>query len=95
VTPDVRRLPIRHSDVQLHGEGHEALLVVPGRTTAYALNPMARAIWELCDGSTTIEELTDALCQVFDVTRATAGNDVTDVLEGLVAADLVDWTPDA
>jgi hypothetical protein len=95
VTPDVRRLPIRHADVQLHDEGHEALLVVPGRTTTYALNPMARAIWELCDGSTTIEELTDALCQVFDVTRATAGNDVTDVLEGLVAADLVDWTPDA
>jgi hypothetical protein len=39
--------------------------------------------------------LTDALCQVFDVTRVTAGADVTDVLEGLVAADLVDWAPDA
>ena len=94
MTPDVRRLPRRHADVQLRAEGHKARLVVPGRTTAYALNPTARAIWELCDGSTTIDEMTDALCQVFDVARANAGADVRDVLEGLVAADLIDWTSD-
>lgn len=95
MSPGVRRLPKRHADVQLRDEGHEARLIVPGRSTTYALNPTARAIWELCDGSTTIDELTDAMCQVFDVSRAKAGTDVTAVLEGLVAADLVDWTPEA
>ena len=94
MTSDARRLPTRHSDVQLRDEGHEARLIVPGRASTYVLNPTARAVWELCDGSTTVDELADALCQVFDVTRATAATDVADVLEGLVAADLVDWAPD-
>jgi hypothetical protein len=94
VTRDRQRLPTRRVDVRFCEKGHDAVLVAPGQTAAYALNPTARAIWELCDGTTTIEELTDAICQVFDVTRPTATADVTTVLDDLTAADLVHWASD-
>ena len=95
MTEDEQPLPRRREGVRLRGEGRDALLVAPGQSTAYALNPTARAVWELCDGTTTIEELTDAICQVFAVERSTAVADVMAVLEGLEASGLVHWTPDA
>jgi hypothetical protein len=94
VTRDRQHLPTRRADVRFREEGHDVLLVTPEQTAAYALNPMARAIWELCDGTTTIEEMTDAICQVFDVTRPTATEDVAMVLDGLTAAGLVRWASD-
>ncbi len=88
-------MPTRRADVQFRDEDREVLVVAP-QQTAYALNPMARAIWELCDGMTTIEEMTDAICQVFDVDRPTAVTDVRSVIDGLTSAGLVYWgAPDA
>ncbi len=88
------RLPLRRSPVEFRDDGHQALLVVPGETVTYALNPTARAVWELCDGTTTLDELVDAICEVFDVPRDAADADVTDVLDRLAAADLVYWPDD-
>jgi hypothetical protein len=46
-----------------------------------ALNPMAVALWELCDGSTTVAEMIAAVCELCDVPEAVARQDLTDALE--------------
>jgi hypothetical protein len=91
VSPQLQRLPRRRDDVRLYDRELRSYLVVPDRAVAHELNPTARAVWELCDGTTTIEELIDAIRQVFAVEREVALADVTDVVEQLEAAGLVEW----
>ena len=85
---NVRHLPERNPDVQLREHGDGSVLVKPSGST-YALNPTARAIWELCDGTTTIDELAEAISEVFAIDEATASRDVAVTIEQLEAADLV------
>jgi hypothetical protein len=91
MTSSMRRLPQRRSDVGLRDDGQETWLVTGDPTVAHLLNPTARAIWELCDGTTTLEEVVSAICEIFDVPHSTALTDVTNVVDQLVAADLVTW----
>jgi hypothetical protein len=73
--------PCRRLDVQTHVLWEEILLYAPATETAFALNPSAKAIWELCDGTRTISEIgrqlrtSYALSEqelVADVTKAVA-----------------------
>ena len=84
----MRQLPTRQADVILKDDGEDTVLVAPSGST-FVLNPTARAIWELCDGATTIEELAEAIAQVFDIDAATASEDVSVTIERLKAAELV------
>jgi pyrroloquinoline quinone biosynthesis protein D len=61
--PDAARpsSPSRMSGVQEHRLGGEMLLYVPESQTAHALNSSAVAIWELCDGTLTIDEIAEEL----------------------------------
>jgi hypothetical protein len=87
----LNRLPRRRHDVRLHDQEVRSYLVAPDQGVAHELNPTARAVWELCDGTTTVEELVDAICQVFSVDRSVALADVTTVVDQLETADLVRW----
>ena len=86
------RLPRRRADVQMHQDGFRTRLVSGVSGGAHALNPTARAIWELCDGTVTVAELVDAIRQVFDVPAETARADVEAVIDQFEAADLVTWS---
>lgn len=55
--------PTRLSGVQEYRLGDELLVYVPRRETAHALNRSAAAIWALCDGTRTIEEISGELGQ--------------------------------
>jgi hypothetical protein len=88
----VRRLPRRRDDVEVDDKGAQAWLVVQATGAAHALNPTARAIWELCDGTVEIEEVVDAIRQLFDVPPGTVRSDVESVIEQFEAADLVTWS---
>jgi hypothetical protein len=87
----LHRLPRRRADVRLHDRELRSYLVTPDQGVAHELNPTARAVWELCDGTTTVEELIDAIRKVFSVDREVALADVTDVVEQLEVAGLVEW----
>lgn len=88
MSTDLRHLPQRNRDVELREVGNESVLVTPSGDT-FALNPTARAIWELCDGTTTVDELAVALSDVFAIDRATAIDDVAATIEQLRAVGLV------
>jgi hypothetical protein len=92
MSPQLQRLPRRRDDVRLYDKELRSYLVVPEEAVAHELNPTARAVWELCDGTTTIDELVDAIRRVFSVDRAVAVADVVTVVDQLEAAGLVGWS---
>jgi hypothetical protein len=91
VSPPLRRLPRRRPDLRFREDGYQTVLFAPDDGNGHALNPTARAVWELCDGATTIDELATAICQVFMVPRDEAITDVAGVLTQLTEAELVVW----
>jgi hypothetical protein len=88
----VARLPRQRGDVRLYDKELRSFLVAPEQSVAHELNPTARAVWELCDGATTVDELADAVCQLFPVTHEQAVADVIAVVDRFVMAGLVEWT---
>ena len=94
MTTKVHRLPVRRTDVQLVDEDGRSVLIDDREGVTHVLNPTARAIWELCDGTTTLDELVDAICQVFSVQHGVALRDVAAVLAQLEDAGLVAWASD-
>ena len=91
MSPTVQRLPCRRDDVRLDDREIHSYLVSTELGIAHELNAMARAVWELCDGSTRVDEVVDAICQVFDVNREVAVADVVAIVDQLAAAKLVGW----
>lgn len=59
-------------------EGFEDELVVcdPEREEVVVLNPMAAAIWDLCDGTRTAEEIADEVVAALSVERGRVLSDV-------------------
>ena len=94
MTTKVHRLPVRRTDVRLIDEDTRSVLIDDTQGVTHVLNPTARAIWELCDGTTTLDELVDAICQVFSVQHGVALRDVAAVLAQLEDAGLVAWASD-
>lgn len=52
---------------------------------------MALAIWELCDGETTVEEMVTALCDLFPADPEVVLCDVLSVFGLFTEEKLVDW----
>ena len=94
MTASLQRLPQRSTDVLLMDEDTRSTLIEPDAGTTHVLNPPARAIWELCDGTTTLDELVGAICEVFSVPHGQALRDVAAVLGQLEQAGLVTWSTD-
>ena len=46
-------------------------------------------MWELCDGSRTLNDIVTVLCNEYDAPRQTLEADVTEILEELSGADLL------
>lgn len=90
-------VPRHAAGVELRPAGEGALLVGGrgaegvGDARGLALDPTALALWELCDGETTVEEMTLAVCALFDASPETARSDITALLDTLDAAGLLEW----
>ena len=55
----------------------------------YALNEVGGRVWELCDGSRTVNDVVTTLCSEYDAPRETLEADVMEILEELSGADLL------
>jgi hypothetical protein len=81
MTPDGAAIrPARLSGAEEHRLDDELLIYVPRSEKAYTLNRSAVAIWELCDGTRTVEEITEELGQC--ISRSSAAL-LTDVIQGV------------
>lgn len=84
-------VPSRRKDVLLIDDGDRCVIAGSALEETHELNPSARAIWELCDGTTRPDEMVEAICQVFSVSSEQARDDVRRALEQLTDAKLVTW----
>jgi hypothetical protein len=61
----------------------------PDTDTAHLVNESARAIWELCDGATTPEEMASAIAELTSVGMDQARGDVEATLDRLLTLRLI------
>lgn len=77
--------------VRVTGDADRLVLTGPdGRP--HALNATARAVWELCDGRTTVGEMVDAICELSSADPDVIAAEVDRLLDELVRNGLVDDT---
>jgi hypothetical protein len=75
--------------VETRPEGAVVVPGVPDTPAAFALNPTALALWELCDGQTAVAEMVDAVCVLFEVDPDRARADVEAALTDMAAAGVI------
>jgi hypothetical protein len=88
-TIDMQAAPLRADVTQVRRDGELVEVVVERSHDAFRLNDTAFALWELCDGATTVREMTDAVGQLFAGTETELAEDVQAALEHLAEAGLI------
>lgn len=83
--------PLRTRGFRLDRRGERLFLSDGDGSHVCRLNESAAAVWELCDGRTTVAEMVDAVCLACNVDRADAIDDLRRVVTELVAGGLVEW----
>jgi Coenzyme PQQ synthesis protein D (PqqD) len=66
-------------------------VLVAGNTETYELSEVAAAIWDLADGTRSVDEIATTLTDDYDVTLETALHDVQALLAELTEARLLTW----
>ena len=87
--PDATRRPCRLPGTSLEQRGDHVIVFDADRNVMLALNQSAAALWELCDGSTTIEEMVLAICEVSATPADRARDDVERTLAEFERAGLL------
>jgi hypothetical protein len=81
------RRPVRAPDAHLSGRASGPVLVFTGRTLG--LNETALAIWDLCDGSTSVDEMVVAVVELTGIDETPVRADVVRVVDEFAALGVV------
>ena len=80
---DASRKLTRRSDVRTQVVDGETVVLDERAGQIHQLNRTASFIWQTCDGSKSVKDITRLLSQEFDVSEAAAAADVADMIERL------------
>ncbi|MGH2661354.1 MAG: PqqD family protein [Actinomycetota bacterium] len=83
--------PLRKPEVWLRRAGEENAVYHRETATVHLLNDTAMAIWYLCDGETTLEEMVAAVCDVSGLHADLVTEDVHRILGEFDQAGLLIW----
>lgn len=83
--------PRRRSGLYVRQTDTENAVYDPDSGAVHLLNETAWAIWELCDGSTSADEMIDAICEVSHMHRDVVAEDVGRVLDEFDRSGLLTW----
>lgn len=81
--------PLRAQGVSVRRSSEDIMVLAPGPEAEFVLNPTAFALWQLCDGETTVEEMVEAVVQLFLITREQAARDVSAAVQRMRGAGLI------
>jgi hypothetical protein len=81
--------PVRGSGLWVRQSGDETVLVDGEHERVHLLNETALALWELCDGETTVEEMVMAATGLFDADADRLQRDVLDALQAMRDRELI------
>jgi len=83
--------PIHTSNVASRVYGADAVIISPDEGMVRMLNPTATRIWQLADGSRSVEEIAAALTEEYEVERDQAQQAVAILLGELTEKGLIAW----
>jgi hypothetical protein len=86
---DLNTVPRRSEKVVVHRDGALVDVLVDDSGDAFRLNDTAYALWELCDGTTTVGEMVEAASELFAAPPDVLRHDVTAALQLLTDAHLI------
>jgi Coenzyme PQQ synthesis protein D (PqqD) len=81
--------PIRKPGVWLRTSDAENVVFDPQTETVHFLNATAMAIWVLCDGETSADEMIGAICELSGLPREVVAEDVQSTLLRFVEAGIL------
>ncbi len=81
--------PRRVGRVVQHEIDGEIVLYDPKRNRVHTLNPTAAVIWQLCDGSRTVDQLAEDMAIMYDMDQVVVKRDLIQVLEDFGKAHLL------
>jgi hypothetical protein len=84
-------LLLRHGEVDANPLPDETVLLFQKDTSlAVPINQAGAAIWEMCDGVHTFDQIVDKLVEIYDQDRGRIEQDVRTFLDELIRLGLVD-----
>ena len=86
------RKPIHHPSTASRVFGDDAVVITPAENMVRMLNPVGSRIWQLADGTRTIEEIALVLTQEFEIDLSQARSSVADFVEELIDKGLLVWS---
>jgi hypothetical protein len=81
---------IQSEDIIWRRIGDEIVVIKDDGLATHVMNNTAAFIWEMCDGKSGIDEITESLCERFDVSFQEAGTDVREIIEKLMQLGLIE-----
>jgi len=89
-TPSSSNRPMRRGQAWVRRHGEEVAVFNPDTDQLIQMNRSAFAIWELCDGETSPEEMAAAVADLTNVDWARAHHDVEQALRDLDGLGLLE-----
>jgi len=84
-----QRMPRHHPQTASRVFSGEAVIITPAENMVRMLNPVGSRIWELADGTRTVEEIAQTLTGEFEVALAKARAHTTAFVDVLAAKGLL------
>lgn len=84
-------LPQQRPGTWLRQSEDENVVVDTDNSRLHVLNDTALALWELCNGQNTVEEMITAVCELFGEPADVVRRDVESTLAGFDGAGLLLW----
>jgi hypothetical protein len=81
--------PQRRERVLLERVDDETVLLDLESGLYFSLNDVGARIWELCDGSRTVDDIVTVICDEYDAPRDVIAADVHELLDGLAGQQLL------
>jgi len=83
--------PLRRPGLWNRQTDNENALYDPSTSSVHLLNETAWAIWALCDGETTPDEMIEAIAELSHLSRDVVSDDVDRVLLQFEDAGILTW----
>ncbi len=81
---DCNKFPQRHAQVAARVLGDQTIVVLADSGEVNVLNPVATRVWDLIDGTHSVEQIAEMIASEYVVERQEAFDDVTGFLQELL-----------
>ena len=89
MTTGLSRRPVRSMRILAQEAGGSTVLLSLDDGTYFSLNEVGGVIWELCDGTHTLREIVEVICDRYDASADQVAADVVGIVADLMSERLL------